>query len=99
MILGIGTPIEILTAIVIYMFAIVVITELTKKLLKIDGGVALMLSWIVGVVIFIGLAYTKLFAFNFSAVIVFMFITGITNSLYRWEALRDFIRKMLGKDV
>jgi uncharacterized membrane protein YoaK (UPF0700 family) len=98
MILGIGTPLEILTAIVVYMIAVVSVTELFKKLVAVRGGVALMLSWIVGIGVFIGLAIGKLFAFNFAAIILFMFVTGITNSIYRWEALREFIRKIFKTD-
>ena len=98
MILGIGTPLEILTAIVVYMFAMVSVTELFKKLVIVRGGQALLLSWFAGILVFIALAIAKLFPFSFATVVLFMFITGITNSIYRWEALRDFIRKIFKTD-
>ena len=98
MILGLGTPLEILTAIVVYMVAMVSITELFKKTVIVRGGQALLLSWLVGIAIFIGLALGKLFVFNFAAVILFMFITGATNKIYQWKALRDFVRKIFKTD-
>jgi len=99
MIFGIGTPLEVLTAIVIYMVATVMVTETIKKFTKSTGNEALFLSWLVGIGLFAGLAAAKLFPFSFATVILFMFITGMTNKIYRWEALREFIRKMLKMDM
>lgn len=99
MIFGIGTPLEVLTAIVVYMVATVLVTEAIKKFTKSTGNEALLLSWLVGIGLFAGLAMAKLFPFNFATVILFMFVTGMTNKIYRWEALREFIRKMLKMDL
>ena len=99
MILGIGTAFEILVAIVVYMVAVVCVTEFFKKFISVSGGRALMLSWLIGIIVFTGLSVAKLFIFNFATLILFMFITGITNKIYQWEALREFIRKIFKTDI
>ena len=100
MILGIGTWLEIMIAIVFYMVAYTFTTEILKPLLKIEGGKALLLSWGVGILFLIVIGLTKLLIIRTETVLLFVFITGATNGVYsKWEALREFIRKMLGKEV
>ena len=99
MILGIGTAFEIMVAIAVYMVALVFVTEFAKKFCVANGGGALILSWIVGVGIFIGLHFAGCFKFNFAAVVLFVFITGVTNRLYKWETLKEFVRKLMKTEM
>ena len=100
MILGIGTPLEIMIAIVLYMVAFTFTSEFLKPLLKVAGGKALLLSWGIGIIFMVIIGMTKFLVIRPETVLLFMFITGITNGVYaKWGALRTFIKRMLGKDV
>ena len=100
LILGIGTWLEILIAIVLYMVAYTFTTEILKPILKVEGGRALLLSWIVGIVFLILIGLSKWLVIRPETILLFIFITGITNEVYaKWEGLRSFIRKALKREV
>lgn len=89
-----GISFEIILAIVIYMVATVLVTEYLKKILLINP---LILSWLVGFVLYAIITFTGLYEFNFESVITFMFITGLLNSVYKFTRLKNLIKKIVLK--
>jgi len=94
-----GVSFEIILAIVIYMVATVFATEIIKKLLaKIKLVInSLILSWIVGIGCYILISTSGWYEFNFKSVIMFMLITGLLNSVYKFTKLKDLIKRIVEK--
>jgi uncharacterized membrane protein YoaK (UPF0700 family) len=88
----VGANIEIIAAIVVYMVSFVLVTEMLKGWSEQNGVRALILSWLVGILIFLLLAIWGLFEFSFPCVLLFMLITGATNLTYKFTALKKFVR-------
>lgn len=92
MIPGLGSPIEIGLAVAVYMIAFVLVTEFLKPALKLKGGKALLFSWLVGGVLFLILSAVRCYAVSWASVIVFIIVTGLCNSAYRWTRLKELLR-------
>ena len=89
-----GISFEIILAIVIYMVATVLVTEYLKKILLINP---LLLSWIVGFILYAIISFTELYEFDFESIIYFMLITGLLNSVYKFTRLKNLIKKIVAK--
>ena len=91
MIPGLGTPIEIGLAIAIYMIAFVLMTEFAKPE-HIKGGRALLFSWMIGLIFYGFLALVGCYAVTWASAILFIIVTGLCNSAYKWTRLRELIK-------
>lgn len=89
-----GISFEIILAIAVYMIATVLVTEFLKKFLLINP---LILSWLTGFALYAGISLTKWYKFNFESVVVFVFITGLLNSIYKFTKLKKLIKKIVLK--
>ena len=89
-----GISFEIILAVVIYMIATVMVTEFLKKWLIINP---LILSWLVGFILYAIIALTGLYAFDFKSIIFFAFITGLLNTVYKFTKLKNLIKKIVVK--
>lgn len=87
-----GIPFILILAIVVYMVVFVLTTEFLKQLIPINS---LILSWATGLVLYAAIALTKLYEFNFKSVILFMCITGVLNTAYKFTKLKNLIKKII----
>jgi uncharacterized membrane protein YoaK (UPF0700 family) len=93
---------NVIVAIVVYMVATVLVTEMFKKWLPVMGGLALLLSWAVGCGI-----YTAMRHFGWppitlnwgESIIIFLFIMGLTNAAYTWAPLREWVRRIMKTEI
>lgn len=91
MIPGLGTPIEIGLAVAIYMIAFVLVTEFAKPE-HVKGGRALLFSWAIGFLFFGILALFGCYAVTWASAILFVVVTGLCNSAYRWTRLKKLLK-------
>ena len=89
-----GISFEIILAIVIYMIATLLVTEFFKKFLLINP---LLLSWLVGFILYAVISLTKLYEFNFESIVYFVLITGLLNATYKFTKLKNLIKKIVKK--
>lgn len=92
MIPGLGSPIEIGLAVAVYMVAVVLVTELLKPILKMKGGIALLFSWAIGGLLFWALSAVGCYAVSWSSAILFVIVTGLCNTAYRWTRLKELLQ-------
>jgi hypothetical protein len=94
-----GIPIVLITAVAVYMVVTVIITEYLKKYLYVvdrrNNKHSLMLSWIVGFFIYLLIFLFRIEGVTFSSFMLFVVITGLLNTGYKFTALKDWIRKLL----
>lgn len=92
------THISVALAVAVYMVAFVLasaflIPWLSRKAgKKIDGGKALMLTWAIGALLFAILALVGCYAVTWSSAFLFVIVTGLCNSAYKWTRLKDLVR-------
>lgn len=89
-----GISFDLILAVVVYMIATVLVTEYLKKILLINP---LILSWVIGFILYAIITFTGLYEFNFEGVILFAFITGLLNGVYKFTKLKNLIKKIVEK--
>ena len=91
MIPGLGSPIEVGLAVALYMVSYILVTEIVKPE-RLKGGRALLFSWLVGLAFFGLLAFVGCYAVTWASVIIFVIVTGLCNTAYRWTRLKELLR-------
>jgi hypothetical protein len=92
----------IIVAIVVYMVATVLVTEAFKKWIPVQSGAALLLSWAVGAGIYTAMRHFKWPPIELNwgeSIMIFFFITGLTNLAYTWEPLRAWVRRIMKTEI
>ena len=89
-----GIDFKIILAITIYMFSLVIVTEFLKKFLLISP---LILSWLIGFILYAIITLVGIYEFNFESIIYFAFITGLLNTVYKFTKLKNLIKKIVLK--
>lgn len=86
----------ILAAVAVYFVTFVLISELLNRWSKANGGKALILSWLVGLLIFELLAIWGLLSFSLACFLLFVVITGLTNTAYKFTSFKKWVRWLAG---
>ena len=87
-----GIPFILILAVVVYMVVFVLTTEFLKKWIHINP---LILSWITGLILYATITLIGLYKFDFKSVILFMCITGLSNTVYKFKKLKKLIKKII----
>lgn len=92
------THIGVALAVAVYMIAFVaasafLIPWLSKKLgKKIDGKKALAITWLIGGLLFAILALVGCYAVTWISAFLFVIVTGLCNSAYKWTRLKEILQ-------
>ncbi|MCP5046981.1 MAG: hypothetical protein GY940_07395 [bacterium] len=94
-----GIPIVLITAIAVYMVATVITTEYLKKVIYAvdtrNRRHSLVLSWTVGLFFYLLMFLLKVQEVTFASFLLFVIITGLLNTGYKFTSLKRWIRKLL----
>jgi len=80
-----------LPSIAVYMVALVLVTEFFKKWININP---LILSWALGLLLCVALHFL-FHTMTPETVYLFIVITGLTNSAYKWTALKRVVKTLI----
>jgi len=80
----------------IYMVTTILLTEFLKSFTaRLSGGKALILSWVVGCTLFLLLFLAGCYDISWYTVAIFIVLTGLCNSAYRWTKLKNAIKEIM----
>ena len=97
-----GIPIVLITAIAVYMVVTVISTEYLKKIIFVvdtrNQRHSLMLSWLVGLFLYWVMYMLDIQEVTFGSCMLFIIITGLLNTGYRFTTLKHWIRRFINSE-